>query len=152
MNTTLPLSADEAEFLRAGGTDLKEFLPAGDGVRWGNRLYFRRHFKAKDIFDPTHETNFIKKRVIGTLKRGQGLYGLETDCGYLMQTDEGPAICGVHESPERPDICGSFTEGSWSCRQIRERRGVGMDTEEINLNLVKSALGESALQTVQANV
>ncbi len=142
------LSEAEVTFHREGGTQLKEFLPAGEGVRWGNRLYFRRNYVPKDIFDADREKAFAKDRAVGHLKPGQGLYGFKTDCGYLVDTGDGHAFCSAYEDPARPEICSEFEEGSRACAKIRNRYGVGQDTEEINLNLLRVVSGEEAIETV----
>jgi hypothetical protein len=145
---TMRLNEAEAESLRAAGTKLKEFLPAGEGVRWGNRLYLRFHAN----FSDSYERRFVGGRA-KDLGPGDGLYGLETDCGYLQETPDGRGICSVHEDPTRkPRVCGEFTEASQGCVSVRERRGVGMDTAEINLSLVGVALGEAAVENFDPSI
>jgi hypothetical protein len=145
---TMRLNEEEVDSLRSAGTELKEFLPAAKGVRWGNQLYLRLHAN----FSDKYEKRFINERAKG-LGRGDGLYGLETDCGYLRETPDGQGICGVHGDPRlKPRVCDEFTEGSRECLSARERRGVGLDTAEINLSLVGAALGETAVENFDPSV
>lgn len=140
----LPLSQEEAETLRAVGTSLKELLPAGEEVEWGKRRYFRRN--------APEDKKFLRKKA-HSLEPGQGFYGLESDCGFLEEAEDGESFCGIHDNEElRPDVCGEFTAGSFACRQIRRSVITKMVEEDSFLpSLVGIALGEEAFQALEAS-
>lgn len=138
----LPLSTEEAETLRAVGTVLKELLPAGEGVNWSQRSYFKEN--APD------NRRFLKRKA-KNLQPGQGFFGLESDCGFLEETADGMSVCGVHDDEElRPDICGIFDAGSFACRQIRRDILEQMHREDsLAPSLAGIALGEEILRGLE---
>lgn len=139
----MSLSETEAENLRAVGTVLREFLPAGDEVEWNKRGYFRKN--------ATDKRKFIRK-ARKSLEPGYGLYGMETDCGFLEETPEGRAICSVHEDPElKPKVCEKFDAGTRACNKVRARVLNQMhENDELIPDFASVALGRTALQTFDA--
>ena len=142
---TMALSEEEASHLQAVGTVLKEFLPAGENVDWKSRKYFKNN--AED------DRKFIRKQS-RNLSPGHGLYGLVSDCGFLEETDDGKAVCGVHEDPElKPKVCNDFSAGSRTCLDVRERVVVDMRMEDsIEADLVEVSLGNTALRTLDPSI
>ncbi len=137
---TLALDSEEAGNLQAVGTVLREFLPAGEDVDWGNRGYFKHN--AEDA------RKFIKKQS-RNLSPGQGLFGLVSDCGFLEETPDGKSVCGVHDNPElKPDVCDSFRATSKTCLDVRQKVVVEMRMEDVlEADLVDISLGKAALRT-----
>lgn len=149
---TISLYGHEAENLEAAGTKLKTFLPAGDGNNWKSRRFFRKHAE----IDNTRERKFVKSR-LGQIKPKQGLYGMETDCGFLEKTPSGHSICGAHGTELQPQACKEFRADSQKCHDIRSAvigRMIEEDLEdefptaEFELDLVEAALGNAALAHV----
>lgn len=139
----LPLKKEEAETLRAVGTSLKELLPAGDGVDWGSRRYFKHN--------APRNRQFLRGKA-KALEPGQGYYGLESDCGFLEMTEDGASICSVYDDDElRPEICGGFTAGSIACRDIRQDILERMHQEDSLIpSLAGVAMGEETIRAFEA--
>lgn len=57
-------------------------------------------------------------------KDGTTMYQMIGRCGYSAYTENGAAICTIHEDPDRPDICKDFVEGGFNCRVIQYFAGV----------------------------
>ncbi len=146
---TISLYGHEVENLEAAGTELKTFLPAGEENNWGSRRFFRKHAE----IDDQHEKKFVKSR-LEQIKSQQGLYGMETDCGFLEKTPSGHSICGAHGTELQPQACKEFKANTKRCNTIRStviRRMIEEDLEnefptaEFELDLVETALGNAAL-------
>lgn len=138
------LNEKEAGDLRSAGTALKEFLPAGEGVNWSSRRYRRKH--ASDA------PAFVRKWAGSMgLKSGDGLYGMETDCGFLEKTEDDKFICGVHQDPDvKPRICTSFQAGSFACRDIRKTVITRMlEEDSVVPSLAGVALGEEVFRNLE---
>lgn len=96
-NVRMPLTDNEVEFMRLGGTELERLT--SEQIR-GERI----------------------RRALGMAVTHD--YRLATDCGYLVQDDKGQMSCIAHENEERPRICREFQENSYSCHVLRCRSGV----------------------------
>lgn len=88
----MPLSQDEASFMRETGTELEPHAaPAIDGK------FSRKERRLKFAY-----------------------YQMASDCGNLeIPEDGGPGVCSAFDNPERPVICGEFKTGSFCCRALR---------------------------------
>lgn len=140
---TMGLNSREVENLRAAGTVLVEFLPAGEGAEWSNRRYFRGHSE--------DDRKFVRRGAKGLLL-GQGLYGLGSDCGFLEETPDGKSICSVHDDPDlQPLVCREFPAGSRTCLDIRERVLTKMYEEDSLVpDLAGLALSGAKLEAFEA--
>lgn len=105
----MQLSAAEAARMRAAGTELAEVTPPQPA-----------------------RTRRVRLLPLIVLHDGpkDGMYDLKTDCGNL-QTDPttGQRLCGIHEDPERPDVCSQFMPGSYGCMVMRVEAGVDTPSE-----------------------
>ncbi len=149
---TYTFDKEEVDLLKWAGTDLVMFLPASPDHDWTDKSKVK---KATADLDDRRQQKFTRKRAKEQIKAPEyGLYGFKpgTNCGFAVEDEAGALACGIHEFPEMmPRICKEFTAGSDSCRSIRSRFGVGMDTGEINLDLARIALGEEQLITFEAD-
>lgn len=91
-NVGMPLTDEEAEFMRSGGTEL---VPIDGELTRGKRI----------------------QRALGMSVTRE--YRLGTDCGFLVQDGEGQMSCIVHEDEKRPEICRVFEQDSHSCHELR---------------------------------
>ncbi len=138
----LPLSKEEAGTLLAVGTVLKEFLSPGDEVNWGDRRYLKAN--APDA------KKFVRRQAKG-LDPGKGLFGLDSDCGFLEETPEGKFVCGIHNDPDlKPDVCENFTAGSLACLDIRNSVIKRMlEEDSLVPSLAGVALGQETLRNIE---
>ena len=51
---------------------------------------------------------------------GKTTYIMDGACGNL--TEQG--LCGVHDDPSRPEICGTTKAGGYGCLDVRKEKGL----------------------------
>ena len=91
-NVRMPLTDKEAEFMRIGGTELE---PLDSEPTCSERV---RRMLGMSV---THD------------------YRLGTDCGYLVEGEDGRMLCSAHEDDNRPSICRDFQADSYNCHELR---------------------------------
>jgi hypothetical protein len=135
----MTLTADEADFMREGGTGLHTIIEAHPDVDWSEVAI---GLKPEAGYKPSKEEQESLdkiRRIARRLKKGQGYYILRTDCGYLQDVD-GWLQCRAHEDERRPTTCQTFEMGSGECLVMRVARGVNT-IEEVGPVLVKFVPG-----------
>ncbi len=95
----MSLTAAEADFMEAPGTDL-QVIPGT-----------HRHRRSLPL--------------LGIRRPDTDDYALRSDCAHLVENSQtGQMVCDSYEDPLRPKVCEEFMPGSYGCRQLRARAGV----------------------------
>jgi Fe-S-cluster containining protein len=127
-DTQMPLTKDEWDFLKEGGSELITVLPVFDD-------HERALDVLEDIFardpDLAHKPGAAAMRLAALYAdTGQGVAAVKGDCGYLDRTGETP-MCTVYEDPRRPRVCRSFIPSSDNCNAFRARDGFPLFVNEV---------------------
>lgn len=118
----MELDANEADFMRSGGTQLQEILPATPGLVWRKRYKEVRRIILEHALEDDFNSQVVEF-MAARLKPGQGLYKLQEDCAFLDTQGEFP-MCTIYDNPNRPNICHDFKEDSFGCHDIRADAGL----------------------------
>jgi len=113
------LSAEEADFMKAGGNILQAVAEPVDYDRDDVIYPVSMHvYPDKKTFRWVAE----KGREYEPLPAGIGRYLLAGACKYLGVDDNGWEFCTVYD--RRPQVCSDFEEGSEKCLLRRQVQGV----------------------------
>jgi Fe-S-cluster containining protein len=126
---TMELSAEEADFMLAGGNTL---IPIAEPVDYDrDRVLYPQGWQMDDVF-PTNpklaKPLVVKGSEYEPLDAGMGRYTLWGVCKYLLVTEDGSEVCRVYD--QRPNVCKDFPVGGQKCRLMRVMAGVDEPTEE----------------------